>query len=83
VIRNVPSSEWGNVPVDGEQLRARRAEQGLSQEKLAEKAKVGLTTVRNLETKPEPACRAWTIGLLAAALDTQPSLLTRSDCLSR
>jgi DNA-binding XRE family transcriptional regulator len=77
VIRNVPSSEWKNVPVDGRRLRAIRAEQGLSQQRLAYKASVGITTVRRLETEPEPACRSWTIGLLAAALDTQPALLTR------
>jgi DNA-binding XRE family transcriptional regulator len=79
VIRDLPSSEWKNVPVDGRRLRTIRAEQGLSQENLASKAKVGLTTIRNLETRPEPACRAWTMGLIAAALGTQPALLTRSD----
>ncbi len=79
MIRDVPSSEWKNVPVDGRRLRTIRAEQGLSQQKLAYKANVGITTIRNLETKPEPACRSWTVGLLAAALDIQPALLTRSD----
>jgi DNA-binding XRE family transcriptional regulator len=82
VIRDVPASEWKNVPVDGRRLRARRAEKGLSQERLAEKANVGLTTVRRLETIPEPACRSWTIGLLATALDTQPALLTRVSSAS-
>ena len=79
MIRDIPSSGWVSVPVDGRKLRTIRAERGLSQQKLAYKARLGITTIRRLECLPEPACRAWTMDLIAAALGTQPKALTRTE----
>lgn len=75
MIRANPSDEWRTVPIDGQRLRQIRAERGLSQEKLASKSDLGLTTIRRLECEPSPACRAWTRDLIATALETQPASL--------
>jgi hypothetical protein len=71
--------EWRYVPIDGQRLRQLRAERGLSQERLAWKADLDVTTIRRLECRPHPWCRAWTMDLLAAALETEPLSLTRPD----
>lgn len=79
VIRDLPPVEWKSVPVDGRRLRTMRAERGLSQERLANMAKIGLTTIRRLESAAKPACRSWTMDCIAEALGTQPGSLIRSD----
>jgi DNA-binding XRE family transcriptional regulator len=79
MIRDLPPSDWKNVPVDGRRLRTIRAERGLSQERLANRAKVGLTTIRRLETASKPACRSWTVDLIAEALGTQRGILIRLE----
>jgi transcriptional regulator with XRE-family HTH domain len=76
VIRAYPPHEWRTVPIDGQRLRQIRAERGLSQQKLAYKTDLGLTTIRRLEVGPRSACRAWTLDLIADALGTQPDKLT-------
>jgi DNA-binding XRE family transcriptional regulator len=79
VIRAYPPHEWRTVPIDGRRLRQLRAERGLSQERLAGKADLGLTTIRRIECEPSPVCRAWTMDVIAAALDTQPCNLAPID----
>lgn len=79
MIRANPPHEWRTVPVDGRRLRQIRAERGLSQEDLAYKASLGLTTIRTLECKAQATCRAWTLDLIAAALETLPQALSRPD----
>lgn len=79
VIRARPPHEWRNVPVDGQRLRELRAQRGLSQQRLADKTDLGITTIRRLECQQHPWCKAWTIDLIAAALDTSVLSLTRAD----
>lgn len=54
--------------VDGVRLRQLRAKSGLSQEDLAWKAGVGLSTVARLERGQRSRCRGYTVGRLAAVL---------------
>lgn len=79
MIRANPPHEWRTVPIDGRRLRQIRAERGLSQQNLAHKTDLGLTTIRRLECDPRPACHAWTRDLIAAALDTEPCNLAPAD----
>lgn len=68
----------GNRPVvilDSERLRQVRRERGLSQERLAYRAKVSLTTVARLERQSFSACRAVTVARLAAALSDDPTAM--------
>jgi DNA-binding XRE family transcriptional regulator len=54
--------------IDNTRLRELRREHGLSQEQLAWKSGVGLTTLGNLERTHQPRCRTWTLTRLAAVL---------------
>lgn len=63
-------------PQAGAELRRLRLARGLTQDQLAERARLSSRTVRNLEhgrRQPHPH----TIGLLAAALETDPARLAR------
>ena len=51
--------------VDGRQLRELRRARGLSQENLAWKARVGITTLARLELEDRPRCRRQTLARLA------------------
>lgn len=79
MIRPYPPDEWRTVPIDGQSLRQIRAARGLSQESLASETKLGLTTIRRLECEPRPKCRAWTMNIIAAALDTHPGNLAPDE----
>jgi DNA-binding XRE family transcriptional regulator len=60
------SQRWTTV-INGRQLRRLRRQHGLSQEELAAKAGISLTTIRRLERQPTAPCRSRTLGRLAAA----------------
>ena len=66
---------WTTV-LDGRRLRQLRHEHQLSQEKLASRAGVSLSTVARLERQPRGACRGCTVARLAAALGEPPVALT-------
>ena len=61
--------------LDGQRLRELRRERGLSQERLADRAGISLTTVARLERQPRASCRGRTMGRLAAALGEQPTAI--------
>jgi serine/threonine-protein kinase RsbW len=67
--------DWIAV-VDGLQLRRARRRCGLSQERLAHRAGVSLTTIAKLEREPRPRCLTQTLYRLADALDEHPSALS-------
>jgi DNA-binding XRE family transcriptional regulator len=64
------------VILDGELLREARRSAGLSQERLASKSGVSITTVKRLERESLPRCHFRTRYLLATALDTDPLAIT-------
>lgn len=66
---------WTTV-LDGTRLRQIRRERGLTQEQLADLAGISLSAMARLERQQLPACRSWTLGRLAAALDETPASLT-------
>jgi DNA-binding XRE family transcriptional regulator len=70
-----PARPWTTV-LDGERLRQLRRQHGLSQEKLADRAGVSLTTVARLEGESRAPCRFRTLARLAAALGEQPATIT-------
>jgi DNA-binding XRE family transcriptional regulator len=72
-----PAGPWTTV-LDGERLRQLRRQHGLSQERLADRAGVSLTTVARLERQPCSSCRGRTLARLAAALGEQPATITRA-----
>ncbi|MGH3276236.1 MAG: helix-turn-helix domain-containing protein [Streptosporangiaceae bacterium] len=59
--------------VDGRRLRQLRRQRGLSQDDLAAKAGISLTTVARLERQPAGPCRCRTLARLARALDEDPA----------
>ena len=67
-----PARSWTTV-LDGARLRELRREHGLSQEKLADRAGISLTTVGRLERQARATCRGRTLARLAAALHEQPA----------
>jgi DNA-binding XRE family transcriptional regulator len=66
---------WTTV-LDGTRLRRLRREHGLSQEQLANRAAISLTTVARLERQSRASCRGRTLARLAAALDEQPGAIS-------
>jgi transcriptional regulator with XRE-family HTH domain len=71
-----PTAQRWTTVLDGAQLRHLRRRHGLSQEQLAIKVGISLTTVRRLERQPTPPCRCRTVARLAAALGEDPARLT-------
>jgi DNA-binding XRE family transcriptional regulator len=69
-----PGRPW-TATLDGRRLRQLRREHSLSQEQLAHRAGISLTTVARLERQIEAPCRGWTVARLAAALGQQPTTL--------
>ena len=68
------SARWTTM-LNGTRLRQLRHEHGLSQESLADRAGLSLTTVARLEQQPVGPCRGRTLARLAAALGEQPAAL--------
>ena len=66
---------WTTV-LDGRLLRQLRRQHGLSQEALADRAGISLTTMARLERKPRTPCRTRTLARLAAALGEHPGAMT-------
>jgi anti-sigma regulatory factor (Ser/Thr protein kinase)/DNA-binding XRE family transcriptional regulator len=64
------------VVVDGDRIRQARKSAGLSQEELAWKAKVSLTTVGRLERQARPYCHYRTRARIATALGAHPRAIT-------
>jgi transcriptional regulator with XRE-family HTH domain len=64
------------VILDGGVLRQLRRKAGLSQERLAHKSGVSITTVGRLERESRPRCHFRTRYLIATALDTDPLAIT-------
>ena len=71
-----PGAQRWTTILDGGRLRQLRRQHGLSQEQLATRAGISLTTIRRLERHPAAPCRARTLGRLAAAVDEDPARLT-------
>jgi transcriptional regulator with XRE-family HTH domain len=70
-----PARLW-TTALDGHRLRHLRTQRGLSQEELAGRAGISLTTVARLEAQARASCRSRTLARLAAALGEQPTALT-------
>jgi hypothetical protein len=51
------SQRWTTI-IDGRQLRRLRHQRGLSQEQLADRAGISLSTMRRLERQPAAPCRS-------------------------
>ena len=69
------AQRWTTI-LDGRLLRQLRRQHGLSQDQLAIRAGISLTTIRRLEGQPSAPCRCRTLGRLAAALGEDPARLT-------
>jgi DNA-binding XRE family transcriptional regulator len=72
------AQRWTTV-LDGERLRQLRQQHGLTQEKLADLARISLTTMARLERQNRSPCRSWTLGRLAAALNETPAAITPDE----
>jgi anti-sigma regulatory factor (Ser/Thr protein kinase)/DNA-binding XRE family transcriptional regulator len=62
--------------LSGDRLRQARRKHGLSRERLAHTARIGLTTITRLEQQPSSPVRLSTLYALAAALSQAPADLT-------
>lgn len=69
------AGRWTTV-LDGHRLRQLRRQHGLSQEKLADRAGISLTTMARLERQQRSPCRTRTLARLAAALGEHPASLS-------
>jgi transcriptional regulator with XRE-family HTH domain len=69
------AQRWTTV-LNGTRLRELRRRHGLSQEKLADRAGVSLTTVARLESQPTSPCRCQTLARLATALGEDPATIS-------
>ena len=67
------------IALDGTRLRELRRQHGLSQERLADRAGLSITTVARLESQSTSPCRGRTLGRLAAALGEEPEAIFRAD----
>lgn len=77
-----PVRSWTTV-LDGARLRQLRREHGLSQEELASRARISLTTVARLERQSQAPCRGRTLARLAAALDEPPGAISPASSAGR
>jgi transcriptional regulator with XRE-family HTH domain len=71
-VSSRPGARCWTTVLDGGRLRRLRRQNGLSQEQLAARAGISLTTIRRLESQPAAPCRSRTLGRLAAVLDEEP-----------
>lgn len=70
-----PAGRWTTV-LDGRRLQQLRRQHALSQERLADRADISLTTVARLERQPRSPCRTRTLARLAAVLGEHPASLS-------
>jgi transcriptional regulator with XRE-family HTH domain len=75
-VRTRPGAERWTTTLDGGRLRQLRRQHDLSQEQLATRAGISLTTIRRLERQRSAPCRCRTLGRLAGALGENPACLT-------
>jgi DNA-binding XRE family transcriptional regulator len=66
------------VIADGQRLQQLRHQHGLSQQKLADRAGISLTTVGRLERQGRRSCRGRTLARIAAALGEHPNAICAS-----
>ena len=66
---------WTTV-IDGHRLRQLRRQRGLSQEQLAWRTGMSVTTIARLERHASRSCRTRTLARLAAALGQPPAAFT-------
>jgi DNA-binding XRE family transcriptional regulator len=66
------------VIADGQRLQQLRLQHGLSQQRLADRAGVSLTTVGRLERQDRKSCRGRTLARIAAALGEHPDAICAS-----
>jgi transcriptional regulator with XRE-family HTH domain len=62
--------------IDGHRLRQLRRQHGLSQDTLADRAGISLSTIARLESQPTAPCWGRTLARLATALGEQPTAIT-------
>ena len=68
-----PAGQPQTFVLDGLRLRQLRRQRALSQEELADRAGVSVTTVGRLEPRPNAPCRGRALGRLARALGEHPA----------
>jgi serine/threonine-protein kinase RsbW len=74
---NSGQAQWSAI-IDGPRLRHLRRLHQLSQEALADRAGISLTTLARLERETRPHCRPRTMARIAAALGEHPATITRT-----
>lgn len=65
--------------LDGLKLRQLRRQRGLSQERLADRAGISLTTMARLERQHRSPCRTYTLARLAVALGEPAASISFAD----
>jgi DNA-binding transcriptional regulator YiaG len=65
--------------LDGHLLRQLRRQRSISQEALADRAGISLTTIVRLERQLRAPCRGWTLGRLAKAVGENPVAMTLQE----
>jgi DNA-binding XRE family transcriptional regulator len=70
------SAQTWTTLIDGRRLRQLRRQHGLSQEKLAYRAGISLSTVARLERQPYSLCRCRTLARIAAVLGEDPATIS-------
>jgi DNA-binding XRE family transcriptional regulator len=69
------AQRW-TTALDGLKLRQLRRQHGLTQEKLADRAGISLTTMARLERQHQAPCRTYTLARLASALGEHPAAIS-------
>ena len=69
------TQRW-TTTLDGLKLRQLRRQHSLSQESLADRAGISLTTMARLERQHRPPCRTYTLARLAVALGEPPASIS-------
>jgi DNA-binding XRE family transcriptional regulator len=72
------TQRW-TTALDGLKLRQLRRQHGLSQERLADRAGISLTTMARLERQHRSPCRTYTLARLAVALGEPAALISFAD----
>src|SRR3712207_3796640 len=69
----------GNLSVDGSVFRNTREAKGLTRERLEEKSRVSLKTIRSIETKPDYRCKPSTLEVLAKEMGASVESLVQRE----